>query len=264
MDTYYYILIFLIGLSVGSFFNVIIFRFDRPATEVASPLRRRDSIIWGRSKCRNCDSIIKWFDLIPVLSYFFLKGKCRKCNSKISSLYPATEILTAVVLTLFFLNASGTAFSMVINSVLILSLVLILFLDIRYLTIPDKILVVMAAAVFLLKLPENNLNLYSLVISSLGLVSFFAILFIASKGRWIGLGDLKLIFIMGFLLEFPLNYFAVVLSVWTAAIFSIFLLITGRATAKTEIPFGSFLSATAITFIIFNHEVQEISQYFYQ
>ncbi len=251
MEVFYYFLIFLVGLSVGSFFNVVIFRFNG-----------KKSITGGRSKCLNCGSSIRWYDLIPILSYIILRGKCRECKKKISPLYPVVEVSTAAILLLFFLNTSVISLLTGISAFIIALLVLIVFFDIRYLIIPDKILVLLIIAVVGSKLLSDNTDFYRLLISALGLTSFFAILFLASRGRWIGLGDVKLIFIIGLLLGYPLGYLSVVLSVWTAAIFSIALLVSRKATAKTEIPFGSFLSAITIIFIIFNHELQEVARYF--
>lgn len=78
-----YSLIF--GLIIGSFLNVCIYR-----------LPRKESIAFGRSHCTNCNTIIKWYDLIPVLSYIFLRGKCRKCKSKISIQYPMVELVNGL------------------------------------------------------------------------------------------------------------------------------------------------------------------------
>ena len=252
MDGYYYFLIFLIGLSVGSFFNVVVFRFNTD-----------HSIVKGRSRCLSCRSVIEWFNLIPVLSYFILRGKCRKCRKKISLMYPVVEISTATLLLLTFLNVPEISYLTILNSFIVLSLALIIFLDIRYLIIPDKILILLMVVVFGLKLLNNNTNFSNPFFSAFGLASFFVILFLASKGRWIGLGDIKLIFFIGFLLGYPAGYIAVMSSIWVAAIFSMVLLAAGRATVKTKIPFGSFLSATTIIFVIFSHELQEISRYFY-
>lgn len=247
----FYFFIFLVGLSIGSFFNVVIFRFNTEG-----------SIAKGRSKCLNCHSIIRWFDLIPIFSYFILRGRCRKCNVKISPLYPVVELTTASALFLFFFNTSLVSHLTVINAFIILLLTLIIFIDLRYLIISDKILVLLAVAAISLKLLSDNADFYRLLISAFGLTSFFAILYFVSKGRWIGLGDIKLIFILGFLLGYPMGYLAIVTAVWLAAIFSMALLLAKKATAKTEIPFGSFLSIATIIFIIFNNELQEISKYF--
>ena len=252
MESYYYVLALLIGLSLGSFFNVIIFRFDSGRT-----------VVKGRSECLSCRSVIRWFDLIPVLSYFILRGRCRKCKENISPLYPIVEISTAVILLLLFLNTPVISYLTLLNTLVVLLLVLVIFLDIRYFIIPDKIAILLTAATIGLKTLGNNEDFLYLLISALGLTAFFAILFLVSKGRWIGLGDIKLIFLIGLLLGYPMGYIAIVSSVWLAALFSMALLVVKKATMKTEVPFGSFLSATTIIFIIFGNELQKISKYFY-
>lgn len=252
MGTYHYILIFLVGLSVGSFFNAIIFR-----------LNSEKSVVKGRSECPNCSSVIRWFDLVPIFSYFVLRGRCRECKKNISPLYPIVEIFTAITLLLLFLNTPAVSYLTALGALIVLLLVLVIFLDIRYFIIPDRILALLAIAAIGLKLLNSNTDFTYLLISALGLTSFFAILFLASKGRWMGLGDVKLIFLIGLLLGYPLGYLAVISAIWLAAIFSIILLISGKATAKTEIPFGSFLSLATITFIVFGNELQKITRYFY-
>ena len=251
MGIYFYIFIFLIGLSAGSFFNVIIFRFNT-----------RKGIVKGRSECLNCGSIIRWFDLIPILSYFILRGRCRECRKKISLLYPVVEISTAITLLLLFLNTPNVSHLTALSAFIILLLILVIFLDVRYFIIPDRILALSAIAAVGLKLLTDATDFSYLLISALGLTSFFAILYIISKGRWIGFGDIKLIFLIGFLLGYPMGYLSIVAAVWIATMFSIALLVTKRATIKTEIPFGAFLSATTIIFIIYYHELQEIAKYF--
>jgi len=140
-----------------------------------------------------------------------------------------------------------------LNAFIVLLLVLVVFLDIFYFTIPDRMLVLLAITTVGLKLLTGNADFYHLLISALGLTAFFAILFLVSKGKWIGFGDIKLIFLIGFMLGYPMGYLAIVAAVWLAAVFSITLLLTKRATAKTEIPFGSFLSVATIIFIIFSN-----------
>ena len=252
MELYFYVIVFIAGLSLGSFFNVVIFRFGTGR-----------SVVKGRSRCLNCSSVIRWFDLIPVVGYFVLGGKCRYCKHGISPLYPIVEIATATALLLLFLNTPAISYLTLINALIVLLLTLTIFIDTRYLIIPDKVLILLAITAVGSKFLADNANFYHLLISAFGLTSFFAILFLVSNGKWIGLGDIKLIFLIGFLLGYPMGYLAIVAAVWLAAIFSIILLASGKAGAKTEIPFGSFLSVSTIIFITFDNEFQEISKYFY-
>lgn len=252
MGTYYYIIIFLIGLVLGSFFNVVIFRFGTGKSTVK-----------GRSSCFGCGSVIRWFDLIPVFSYFILKGRCRNCAARISPLYPIVEATTGVSFLLLFLNTTTVSYLTVISAFIVALFILIIFIDIRYFVIPDRVLILLTVSVVGYKLLAHDTNFYQLLIFAFGLTVFFAILYIISKGRWIGLGDIKLIFLIGFLFGYPMGYLSIVAAVWLAMIFSTILLIARKADLKTEIPFGSFLSVATIIFIIYSNELQEISKYFY-
>src|SRR3989338_5325553 len=145
----FYLFIFLVGLSVGSFFNVIIFRFGTGK-----------SVVKGRSNCLNCGSVIRWLDLIPVFSYFVLRGKCKSCGISISPLYPVVEITTGALLLLLFLNTPVISYMTMISAFVIAFLVLIIFIDIRYLIIPDKILFLLIGAVICSKLLADNADFY--------------------------------------------------------------------------------------------------------
>ena len=89
---FYYLIFIVLGLCAGSFINVLLYRLDREG-----------GIVTDRSKCRNCATRLKWYDLIPVLSYIFLKARCRYCKKQISILYPIVELSTAAVFLLFFI-----------------------------------------------------------------------------------------------------------------------------------------------------------------
>ena len=217
----------------------------------------------GRSECANCLATIKWFDLIPIISYFLLKRRCRNCKAKISLLYPIVETTIAIVLLLFFLFRPELNMLVLAHAAVIALLTLIFFLDARYLTIPDKILAMLAVLIIGLNMAEGKFGLANTLIFPLGLSAFFGILFMVSKGRWIGLGDVKLIFLIGVSLGYPMGYLSIVASVWLATLFSLILIVAGKANGKTEIPFGSFLSAATIIFLIFENELQEISKYFF-
>ena len=242
----------MIGLALGSFLNVVIFRF-----------RDGKSVFTGRSQCLKCFSTIRWFDLVPVISYFFLKGRCRNCKEKISPLYPVVELVTAVVLFTLFWGAQETSLFLLLKAAMVATFIVVLFMDMVHFIIPDKSVLLLASLTVILKLSTSQKAFLNPLIFALVLTSFFAIIFLVSKGRWIGFGDIKLIFVIGFLFGYPLGYLAIVVAVWIAFIFSIILLAAGKANMKTEIPFGSFLSASAIFFIIFGNELQKITQYFY-
>ncbi|MBU1136824.1 prepilin peptidase, partial [Patescibacteria group bacterium] len=133
-----YFFIFLFGLSVGSFLNVVIFRLEKDKL-----------ILSGRSKCPKCKTVLKWHDLIPVLSFIFTWGRCRYCQKKISWQYPMVEIFTGIIFLLIFKQFSlpaGEAGILNFQTLelfyyfIIVSFLIIIFVyDLRHYLIPDKI-----------------------------------------------------------------------------------------------------------------------------
>jgi len=137
MFYYYTVLLFLLGLIIGSFLSVVVERLEEDSS----------SIVTGRSRCPKCKKELKSYDLVPVLSFFILKGRCRYCKEKISSFYPTIEILTGLLFALLYARfaevMTGTNFYlfMAIYIVVISVLVAILFFDAFYYIVPDKIVI---------------------------------------------------------------------------------------------------------------------------
>ncbi len=237
----------ILGLSIGSFLNVVITRLDK-----------KKGILLGKSECPNCGHRLRWYDLIPVFSFVMLRGKCRYCKRSISRLYPTVEILTAISFAAYLIFRGLGGPGTVVDLLMISGLIAILFLDLRELVIPDKIVfpLIILAFVFFLSSAEILTRLITALI--LGLV--FAIMYLGSHGRWMGLGDAKLVFLIGLTLSYPLGALAVLLSVWTGALVGITLVAAKKATLKTALPLGTFLAAISIIFIIFQNELQKIAQ----
>ena len=240
-------LIFAIGLCVGSFLNVVIFR-----------LNKKPGILLGRSECPHCGHILKWRDLVPILSFLILKRRCRYCRQKISLIYPAVEAIAAISFMAYFYFRNSYQILAVYDLVLISGLLVILFSDLLEFTIPDKIVFPLIILAFTFNLTASDLSGRLTTALIIGLI--FAIIYLVSQGRWIGLGDAKLVFLMGLALSYPLGALAVLLSVWTAALVGIALVATKKATFKTALPLGTFLAASSIIFIIFQNELQKITQ----
>lgn len=202
--------------------------------------------------------------MIPVISYFVLKGKCRNCKVSIPPLYVVVEIVTAAVLVALVaqIGILANPVLLVLMSAIVLTLVLIAFLDLKYMVIPDKLVLLLLGASLAEKL-VTGADLKPLLISALGMSAVFAILFIVSRGKWVGLGDAKLIFFIGFALGYPLGYLSVVFAIWAAGLFSVILLVSKRATMKTQIPLGTFLALVTILLIIYQNELWELTYRFY-
>ena len=241
------LLILILGLSIGSFLNVVIFR-----------LGKRAGILLGRSECPHCGHILKWHDLIPVLSFLIIKRRCRYCKHKISWAYPVVEISTAVAFWAYFYFQNTHDVHLIYGLALISGLIVITFSDLLELIIPDKIVFPLIILVFAFNLAAVDIS--ARLITALVLGSIFAIMYLGSRGRWMGLGDAKLVFLIGLALGYPLGVLAVLLSVWTAALVGIALVMAKKATLKTALPLGTFLAISSIILIIFQNELQKITQ----
>lgn len=264
------IFVFIIGTLIGSFINVVSLRYNTGL-----------SIWYSRSRCFNCNARLKWFELIPILSFVFLKGRCRKCKSPISIQYPLVELITGLLFVLvlmrqihYFAFYSAFEYGFLYSFLFFLyytfvfSLLLVMTLyDIWHKVIPNR-LVYTFITLGILKLGVFLYSKYYLIHSltyldmldvSAPFVLFvpFALLWLVSGGKWIGFGDAKLVFGIGLLLGFVSGIGAIVLAFWLGALWSIFLFLYGKFNVKvaskvhmrTEIPFAPFLIlATAIVF----------------
>jgi prepilin signal peptidase PulO-like enzyme (type II secretory pathway) len=235
------ILIFIFGITIGSFLNVVIYR-----------LKSNKSIIKNRSHCVFCNKKLDWFELIPIISFIIQKGKCRKCKKKIFWQYPLVEFFTGVIFVLVFsCFFDFTLFSIInIFFLLVISclLIVIFVYDLKHYLILDKIIYPTIIIVFLYQLFSvwdfGNWNLFgawSLMFGALLGGAFFGIIVFVSRGRWMGIGDIKLGFLMGLFLGLNLFLVALFVTFLSGAIISAILLALKKKKLKSEIPFGPFL-----------------------
>lgn len=227
------LIIFIYGLLIGSFLNVCIYRIPRS-----------ESIAWPGSHCPKCNHKLRWYDNIPLLSYLILKGKCRYCNESISKQYPIVEFLNAIIYIIMYFNF-GYSIDFIFYSLLFSILILITFIDLKEMIIPDLLVIVILILSVLYK--GINYFLYSIspnILSSLGGMFLAGGLFLAivilSRGG-MGGGDVTLIAALGFVLGVKYILFNILLSFILGAIISVFLLATKFKTRKDPIPFGPFI-----------------------
>jgi leader peptidase (prepilin peptidase)/N-methyltransferase len=237
-------LVFLIGIGVGSFLNVCIYR-----------LPRKEPITFVRSKCPICQKKLSAVDLLPVVSYVLLRGRCRYCKNCISARYPLVEILTAGLFLLcyakfqlsilFFMSAILTSFLIVIS-----------FIDIDNYLIFDEVLIwLICAGILLNALAGQGRFMDFLIAAVLGGGFFFLISWITNG--MMGLGDAKLAFAVGLWLGGELTMLALFLSFLSGAVVGIALLIFKIKKIGEPVPFGPFIAAGTFFSFVYGREFIE-------
>jgi prepilin signal peptidase PulO-like enzyme (type II secretory pathway) len=245
MDWVFNFLIFLLGLIVGSFLNCLIYR-----------LKKGKGFFWGRSFCPHCKHKLAFWDLIPFFSFFLLKGKCRYCGKLISWQYPLVELSTAIIFLLIIV-LGPTSNMQLINFESILAsffmflascfLIIIFVYDLKFYTIPDKIIYPAIATTFLYQLFRvwnfghwDFFRIWNLGFGILPSLFFLAIILL-SHGQWMGFGDFKLAVFMGLFLGFPNILVALFLAFFIGALVGLSQILAGEKTLKSRVPFGPFL-----------------------
>ncbi len=222
-----YTIIFLFGITIGSFLNVIIFRVPK-----GEFLKR------NRSYCPQCGELIAYYDLIPVLSYLILGGKCRNCKEKISPRYPLVELATGLVALLCHWQFSMTLKFLCVFTVGAI-FICITFIDIEHMEIPDSLVLALAvpAIVSVFLFPEG---LTSRIIG-MYIVSVPMLLITLLIPTAFGGGDIKLIAVCGFLLGMSNVLLATFVALMTAGIRASWLLLTRKSNTETHICFGPYI-----------------------
>jgi len=203
----------------------------------------------GRSYCPKCKKSISSKDLIPIISYLLLKGKCRHCKKKISKSYPLTELATALIFVISYVNlpqsfTNTTNLTYLIITLIFFSIIIFTFVyDLKYMEVADSVLLPGIIFAALATIHPLTPTIFSALIGATIIFGFFFLQILISKGRWIGGGDLRIAVFMGLMLGWPLALSGLVISYLIGSIISIFLLIVNRnCKMKTAIPFAPFLS----------------------
>ncbi len=235
---------FIFGLIIGSFLNVVIFR-----------VYNQESLWWSRSRCLQCNHIIKWYDNIPIFSFLRLQGKCRYCKHKISWQYPLVELSCAILFTITawqFNDNPELNNLMLWRNLLFISILIVIFvMDFNWYVILDVITLPSILIVILI-------NLYlGFGFKNLGLAMFIGFIFfflqwIISSGKWLGAGDIRMGALMGAMLGYPAIIIALFLSYIIGGVFSLGLLIRKTKQLDSQIPLGTFLSIGTILELLFN------------
>ena len=253
-----YTLAFILGGIWGSFCNVCIYRL---------PLEK--NIIKGRSFCTSCEKQINWYDNIPILSFIFLKGECRNCKSKINLQYFLVELVSAIsfVLIYYFYGVSITTLLLIILTIFF---IIIFFIDIKHYIIPNELTFPLMFIGFVKSFDPNlNQSLFPNYINSLigGLFGYSIIWLIIffyknlRKKEGMGLGDAKLIAVVGFWFGWFSIPFTIFISSLVALIFSVPSLLKKTRDMSTQIPFGPFIIIGCLIYVYFANYIKNFFLY---
>lgn len=236
---FYIVFMFVVGSVFGSFFYCI-----------GTRLPKNESLIKPASHCNYCNHKLKWYELIPILSYLILRGKCNKCHQKLSKEYILYEILTGVLFMISYLKF-GFSYEFFVSLLLSSLLVLIFITDFKYMIILDSPLIVTIVCLFFLRLIYFGV-INAFINFGYGILSFLIMLFIGYVGSLIfkrealGGGDIKFSFVLGMALGFQYALMALVFSTFLALPYAVGSMLLKK---DNEVPFGPFLVSSA--FIIY-------------
>jgi len=240
LETVTYLAVAAVGLLFGSFTNVIIARIPHG-----------ESVVTPSSHCPRCGHRLGVLDLVPVLSWLFLKGKCRYCQEAISIRYPAVELLTAALFMGVFLRWGISAYTLA-GWALTVILVSSAFIDLDEGIIPDVITI--PGVVLGLVVSFVTIGFFPAL---WGALAFGGVLFLAAvvSNGGMGGGDIKLAAVIGAFTGLPGAAVTLLLSSFMGAVFGITLMLMGRAGRKTPVKFGPFLAVAAYTAYLFSNEI---------
>lgn len=209
-----------------------------------------EAVVKGRSKCRICEEPIAIKDLVPVLSYLRLQGRCRSCSSVISWQYPVVEIVTGGLFVLALVLGNGWM-EIVRNWVFVSYLVIIFVYDLRHMLIIDRFTIPAMIFAVIVNLWLGVIPAWSILLGGLILAGFFWIQLAISRGTWVGGGDIRMGAFMGFMLGLETGLVALFIAYVLGAIVGVGLLLSKKVSRKTPIPFGTFLSVATLIVLFF-------------
>ena len=251
MNNIFTALVFIAGLSIGSFLNVVIDRLSEGKT------------LLGRSMCDYCERVLQPLELVPVLSWLLQKGLSRCCGKKLAWQYPGVEILTGVAFVIVWMQVfmrTGNIVSTIGMWGIVSSLIVITIADLKYHIIPDAALA--SLALFGTMLIGHDLfkpvAFQGRVLAAGVLFGGMALLYAATRGRGLGFGDVKFAGVIGYLLGLQQGFIALYIAFITGGIIAIFLLLTTKKGLKSEVAFGPFMVWGMVAVALFGTHIQKL------
>ncbi len=248
MEKLYLTIFFLFGVVMGSFYHV-----------VATRLSNDESIIFPRSHCPKCHHFLKWYENIPVFSYLFLRGKCSHCHSRIPISYLIVEVITGLLFMVCFHSFKFTL-DLVVALIFVSTLIIVIVSDIEYMIILDEVLAFGTLSIILIYIFGYGLETTAYHVYH-GIGAFIAMYSIkilgdkAFKKESLGGGDIKLMFLFGLVIGFPMAICSIFLATFIAFPIALIILFSNK---ENIIPFGPFLSIAAILIFIVKLDLNDI------
>jgi leader peptidase (prepilin peptidase) / N-methyltransferase len=250
MEFILYLIIFCFGLCMGSFLNVLIDRL--PAGE---------SAVKGRSHCDHCKTTLNWHELIPLLSFLIQGGKSRCCHKKLSFQYPLIELITGIGFVWLYqtslINTSNHWSYILLMNLVIFSCLLVIFItDLKTFIIPDSMIAIsISATIARLLFSQDIIFILPNICSALGASLFFYFLYIGTRGRGMGFGDVKLALLLGLMTGFPGIIINLYVAFLTGAILGVILILYRQKSFKSQVPFGPFLIVGTLVTVLWQAQI---------
>lgn len=244
---------------------------------------RAGASVWrGRSRCNACRHTLAWYDLVPLMSFLLLRGKCRYCHARIDIQYPAVEFAAGLLFVLAYLSVPyakfyilDSIFPILVSWYFISVLIVIFVYDLRYMLIPDRVTIpaivigiiaqIINATSYQLPVPTTSRILgeagtasflaYQLGVPILVGGGFFLMQYLISRGRWIGGGDIRLGALMGVMLGWPGILAGLMLAYVVGSLVAIPLVMLGKKGMQSQLPFGTFLSGATVLVMLWEDEI---------
>lgn len=243
-----YLIIFILGLTVGSFIAALTYR-----------LPRNISISKGFSYCDSCKKPIFWYENIPIVSYLLLLGRCSGCGKKISARYPVIELSTGLLFVYSYHLYAANLVLLVYVVFLIFILTTIFVIDLENQYIPDTLVFYGIAGAVIYNLSINESAFLSNLLSGFVSASFLLVLHLLTRGRGMGLGDVKFAVFGGIVVGLNNLFLWFLISFVSGAVVGIILILLKEARIKDKIPFGPFLAGSLLAVLFWS---QNIIDYF--
>ncbi|MGZ3771407.1 MAG: prepilin peptidase [Bdellovibrio sp.] len=241
LDVAFYVFFFVLGSIFGSFGNVVIYR-----------LPKEESIVKPRSYCYSCKTPVKWYDNIPIFSWFILRGRCRHCKAKFSFRYPLVELIMGVLFALSY-HYAGLSWSLPEYLLFVFGLVVCTFIDFDHMILPDEFTLsgIVIGLVGAALNPQRNFMdaFYGVLMGGGFLWGMAYIYYVLTKQEGMGGGDIKLLAWIGAILGWKAIPFVIMISAISGSVIGLIMSRKQKAGLKTVIPFGPYLALGALFYL---------------